>query len=277
MRKTEEYNNLSEQKIKSVTLKKNDTVVYRTASIQRHPLMPEEIVIPAIQIMPTTDQIWDDELQSYVDIAAIKSVRPNGEVIFHEIEFTKAGAGHMILKGDSPADREIHEFMALSNYNGSNPNRDTSKPIHFYCVDENKNSEVERKVRNFKREALNVAADLSADEVRTYIAAIGKDDNRPLELLRNELERIADLDPSGFLDLVNNKQSTMRAMIQRSLLKGAILFDQERSMFTWPNGEAILTVARTTGQDAIDELISYCISSAKGEKVYQTITAKAKK
>jgi len=55
------------------------------------------------------------------------------------------------------------------------------------------------------------------------------------------------------------------------------VFNEEQSRFEWPNKEAILTVARSTGSDAVDELISFCVSSAKGEKVYQTIQSKAKK
>jgi hypothetical protein len=277
MRKTEEYNNLSEKKIKSATLKRGEIAVFRSAAIQRHPFMPEEVVIPTYQGVSPVDQIWDEELQEYVDIAAIKTVKPGGEPEFHEIAFTKIGAGHIILKGDSAGDREIYSFMFLSNFNGSNPDRNTDSPIMYTMIDEIKKSEVERKGRNFKREALNIAADLSADDVRVYSAALGRDDSRSLEVLRNELELLADRDPQGFLELVNNKQSTMKAIINRALLKGVLSFDNERSMFTWPNGEVILTVARATGQDAVDELIAFCISSAKGEKVYQTITAKSKK
>jgi hypothetical protein len=36
-------------------------------------------------------------------------------------------------------------------------------------------------------------------------------------------------------------------------------------------------VARTTGGDNVEELLGYCVSNAKGEKVFQTIQQKSKK
>jgi len=113
--------------------------------------------------------------------------------------------------------------------------------------------------------------------VKNYSAALGKDDTKPVGVLRNELEELADTDPAAFLDLIGNKQAVMKATINRAVTKGVIVFNEEQSRFEWPNKEAILTVARSTGSDAVDELISFCVSSAKGEKVYQTIQSKAKK
>jgi hypothetical protein len=277
MKKTDIYNNVSDSLLKETKLKPGQQAIYRVSSITRNPIDPSEILIPAGVNVPVYDQIWDEEQQEYVDIAAISKINPDGNHMFYELWFLQTQGGHMILTGGRAADQEIHSYLSLCNYNGSNPRRDTSKPIIFELVDEAKKSEQERKNRNFKREALNVAADLSADDVKIYTAALGKDDSKPLEQLRNELEQMADRDPKEFLDLVNNKQSTMKAVINRALLKGVIVFSAEQSRFSWPNGEAILSVARVTGQDAVDELVSFCVSSAKGEKVYQTISAKSKK
>jgi len=88
---------------------------------------------------------------------------------------------------------------------------------------------------------------------------------------------MADNNPKGFLDLIGNKQAAIKATLNRALTKGVILFDSEQSRFTWPNGEVILTVSRTTAGDNIEELLGYCTSNAKGEKVYQTIQSKSKK
>jgi hypothetical protein len=115
------------------------------------------------------------------------------------------------------------------------------------------------------------------DDVKNLVAALGKDDTRKIDILRNELEIFADRDPVGFLEIANNKQAALKAVLNRALTKGVILFNVEQSMFTWPNSEAILTVSRTTGGDNVDELLSYCISSTKGEKVFQTIQSKSKK
>lgn len=277
MRKTELFNNASPELVKSTKLKPGEKVVYRIINIQRNPMDPTKWAIPSITAVPPVDQIYDEQKQEFIDIAAVRTVDPKGEHSFHEIHFYGNQGGMMVLSGGVAAHQEIHSYLSLCNYNASNPNRDTTKDAIFELVDESARSEKERKNRNLKREALNAAYDLSGDEVKNYIAALGQDDTRPMDVLRNHLEAMADNDPKSFLELINNKQAAMKAVINRALTKKVILFDAESSRYTWPNGEAILTVARTTAGDAADELISFCISSAKGEKVYQTIQSKAKK
>lgn len=277
MKKTKIYNNLSDSLLSSTKLKKGEIVTYRVNAINRNPVNPSEVLIPAAVGVPIIDQIWDEEKQDYVDIAAIRSVSPDGNILYHDVWFYGSQGGHMILKGGVAADQEIHSYLALSNFNGSNPNRDTSKEIIFNLVDEKAKSEVDRKTRNVRREALNAAADLSADDVRNYIAALGKDDTKSIEVLRNSLEELADKNPQEFLDLISNKQAVIKATLNRAITKGVILFDVEQSRFTWANGEVITTVARTTGGESVDDLLTYCVSSAKGDKVLQLILQKSKK
>lgn len=252
-------------------------MVYRVSGIQPNPMDPSTWAIPSVKNVPVTDEIYDPIADRYVSIAAIRSVGTDGTITYHDLYFFGSQGGHLILLGGRADHQEIHSYLSLCNYNGSNTNRDDSKEIVFELVDEVAKSQKETKKRNLKREALNSAADLSADDVRNYIAALGQDDTQKIEVLRNKLEAMADSDPEEFIALISNKQATMKATINRALSKGAIMFDTEQSRFTWPNGEAILTVSRTTGGDNVDELISFCVSGAKGEKVYQTLQSKAKK
>lgn len=277
MKKTQLYNDVSKELLESTKLKPNETVTYRLTGLEAHPMDPSRLAIPASKNVPIIDQIYDKNKEQFVDIAAVKSVDAKGEHAFHSIYFYGNMNGIIHLQGGRAADQEIHSYLALCNYNASNPNRDTSKEAIFELVDEGAKSEQERKSRNVKREALNAAADLSVEEVKNYVAAMGWDDSRKTEILRNDLESYADKDPQGFLDLINNKDAVVKAILNRALNKGVIKFDAEQSRFSWPTGEAILTVSRTTGGDNIEELLTYCISSAKGEKVLQTITSKAKK
>jgi hypothetical protein len=277
MRKTNLYNGVSESLVKKTMLKPGEQVVYRLYNMQKNPMNPEKIAIPSAKNVPPVDTIWDEEKSEYVDIACIKSVDAQGNHNFQEIFFYGNMAGHLILQGGRAFDQEIHTYLTLCDYNASKPNRDTTKEIIFERVDEEVKAEKESRTRNIRREALNAAADLTPEEVKDYAAALGKDDSKPVKVLRNELEEMADSQPEDFMSLINNKQAVMKATINRALKKNALVFNEEQSRFEWPNKEAILTVARTTGSDAIEELISFCISSAKGEKVFQTIQSKAKK
>lgn len=277
MKVTKLFNNLSPKLINSTKLKPGEQAVYKVAGIEPNPMDPTKWAIPSAKNVPITDEIWDEEKQEYIPIGAVRSVAADGVHSFYDLFFYGNQGGHMILIGGRAADQDIHSYLSLCNYNGSNPNRDTSKEIIFELVDESVKSAKESKQRNLKREALNAAADLSPEDVRNYTAALGQDDTKKVEILRNYLEEMADNDPVSFLDLINNKQAVMKATINRAITKGVIHFDVEQSRFTWPNGEVILVVSRTTGGDHIEELLGYCATNAKGEKVYQTIQSKSKK
>lgn len=270
------FNQLSDKLIKSTMLKPGQSVTYRLHNIQKDPFDLNRLAIPAVKGVPVIDTIYDEEKGEYVDIAAVRSVDGQGNHLFHEINFYSNMAGHMILTGGRAFDQEIHSYLALCDYNASKPNRDTTKEAIFELVDENASAEKDSRTRNQRREALNAAADLSQEEVKNLAAALGKDDSKSVTVLRNELEELADNDPKAFLDLISNKQVIVTATVNRAIKKGVIIFNQEQSRFEWPNAEVILVVART-GSDAVDEFVSFCTSSAKGEKVFQTIQSKAKK
>lgn len=277
MKKTALYNNLPDEVIAKTKLRPGETVSYRLVGLSVNPMDPSRLAIPSLKSVPSIDQIWDAVTESYIDIAAVKSVDPDGTHNMHKIYFYGNSGGTITLYGGRAVDQEIHSYLSLCNYNKSKEGRDETKEPIFELIDEGKRSEVERKSRNIKREALNAAADLSADEVRDYIAALGMDDSGKIEVLRNHLEEMADKAPTQFMELISNKQAVMKATINRALAKNAIVFNPEQSRFVWPNGEVILTVSRTTGGNHIEELVSFCVSSAKGEKVYSTISTKAKK
>jgi len=277
MKKTTLYNNLPDEVIAKTKLRPGETVSYRLVGLSANPMDPTRLAIPSLKSVPSIDQIWDPVSESYVDIAAVKSVDPDGTHNMHKIYFYGNAGGVITLYGGRAIDQEIHSYLSLCNYNKSKEGRDVTKEPIFELVDEGKRSETERKSRNIKREALNAAADLSADEVRDYIAALGMDDSGKIEVLRNHLEEMADKVPTQFMELISNKQAVMKATINRALAKNLIMFNPEQSRFVWPNGEVILTVSRTTGGNHIEELVSFCVSSAKGEKVYSTISSKAKK
>lgn len=277
MKKTSIYNNLPDEVIAKTKLRPGEVVSYRLVGLSANPMDPSRLAIPSLKSVPSIDQVWDPVSESYVDIAAVRSVDPDGTHNMHKIYFYGNAGGILTLYGGRAVDQEIHSYLSLCNYNKSKEGRDDTKEPIFELVDENKRSEVERKSRNIKREALNAAADLSADEVRDYIAALGMDDSGKIEILRNQLEEMADKTPAQFMELISNKQAVMKATINRAIAKNVIIFNPEQSRFVWPNGEVILTVSRTTGGNHIEELVSFCVSSAKGEKVYSTISTKAKK
>ncbi len=281
MKLVKHFNNLSKELLDSTRLEKHQTVKYRvhTAGVGKRkvtPLMPMVPAIPTAKNVPPTDQIYDQYSKQFVTIGAIRNVKSNGNPGFYDLTFRRTSGGMIVLKGGRVADQEIHSYLMLTDYNGSKPDRDTSKPILFYFVDENKIAEDNSAARKSLRIALNTAADLTEDNVRIYTAARGLDDRRKLSVLRDELEAFAASSPDKFMQFVSAAGTTVNAVVHKAIKNDKIKFNAEQSRFEWPTGEPILTVART-GQDAIEEFGLWLKTDLKGEKVFQLLNVSDKK
>ena len=88
------YNDVSEALLKSTLLKRDEQVVYKVAGIQPDPMNPGKWSMPAAKNVPPTDQIWDEEKQGYVEIAAVKTFDAEGNHTFHDIFFYGSQGGH---------------------------------------------------------------------------------------------------------------------------------------------------------------------------------------
>jgi len=272
MRKTKLYNNVSESLIKDTKLKPGEVVTYRLLNIERNPMDPSRLAMPAHKNVPPVDSVWDEAKGEFVDVAAVRSVDANGSHTFIDIFFTKQNHGYLMLTGGKAEDQEIHTYLSICNYNRSNPNRDVSKPAIFELVDEAKKAEAASRTRNIRRQALNAAADMDLDALKLFVLARGGDETRKQAVLRDEVEAFADSDPEEFMRILNDSVSKVKALINKAVQTGAVRFNAEQSRYEWPQGEVILVVAR--GDEAVEEFANFLTASAKGEKVLKTIESK---
>lgn len=282
MKLVQHYNKISPELLASTKLQPGQTVKYRVKVSGMNgkrtstPLAPNLPAIPVSKNIPPADQIWDDNIKQFVTIGAIRNVKSTGNPAFYDITFRRASGGIITLRAGRVADQEIHSYMMLTDFNGSKPDRDPSKPILFTFIDEEKQAEVRTEARKNRRVALNTAADLSEEDVRTYTAARGLDEKRTMKILRAELEDFADVDPDGFMRFINSADTTVVAVINRAIKNNKIKFNSEQSRFEWPTGETVLAVARS-GNDAIEELATWLRSNERGERVFQQLNTSSKK
>ena len=160
----------------------------------------------------------------------------------------------------------------LSNYNASNPNRDTSVVPLFKLVEAKKEAAESRKQRNLRRDAMNVAAELSAAEVREFIASLNKDQNRDISILRDELEVLAEKDPQQFISLSKDKNKSIQANCKKAIDQKVIKFDKATSSFIWVStGETIVQVPRSSKSSYLQGFTNFVLSNKNGELVYEEI------
>lgn len=227
MIKTKEYNNVKTPP----QLKRNEVKVFQYLNVKADKQNPGKVIMPSVHMIPGVDRVYDKESDDYIDIASIASLGLGGKPTFNTIQFTKQDKGLMVLRGSKTGDREIFQYLMLSNYNASNSNRDTSIVPLFKLVEPKKDAADSRKNRTLRRDAMNVAAELSAAEVREFIAALNKDEKRDISILRDELEIMAEKNPQQFITLSKDKNKSIQATCKAAIDKKIIRFDKATSTF----------------------------------------------
>ena len=244
MIKTKTFNNIAKQP----EFKRTDIKVFQWLHRKPDKLNPGKIEMPIMAIVPNTDRVYDADKDDYVDIAAIKSTGQGGKEILHTIVFM------------------------LSNANASNPDRDTEVRPLYELLNPKAKADQTRKQRSLKREAMNVAAELSGAEVREFVASLGKDETRDLSILRDELELLAEKDPNQFIKLSKNKNKTIHANIKRAIDKEILSFDRATNTFSWSStGETIVQVPRSSKMGHLEGFTNFVLSNKNGENIYQEI------
>jgi len=268
MIKTKEYNNVKTPP----QLKRNEVKVFQYLNVKEDKQNPGKVIMPSVHMIPQVDRVYDKEADDYIDIASIGSLGIAGKPSFNTIQFTKKDKGLMALRGGKTGDREIFQYLMLSNYNASNPNRDTSIVPLFKLVEPKKDAADSRKLRNLRRDAMNVAAELSAAEVREFIASMNKDEKRDISILRDELEIMAEKTPQEFITLSKDKHKSIQANCKAALDKKLIKFDKASSTFIWVStGETIVQVPRSSKTSYLQGFTNFVLSNKNGELVYEEI------
>jgi hypothetical protein len=268
MIKTKEYNNVGDEP----KLGRQEVKVFKYLGIKEDPLNKGEIIMPSVAYVPDVDRVFDPTKDDYVDIANIASLGIGGKPVMSPIAFEKRNQGKLLLRGDKTGDREVFQYLMLSNFNASNPNRDKSVNPLFELVEPAKKANDARKERSLRREAMNVAAELSASEVREFIASMNKDEKRDISILRDELENLAEKDPKQFISLSKDKNKSIQANIKKAIDSKIIKFDKTTNTFMWVStGETIVQVPRSSKTSYLQGFTNFVLSNKNGEVVYEEI------
>lgn len=256
-------------------LKKGEKVTYRLLGIQGDLSNLETFKCPAMKNVPPKDRIVDPITNDFVDIASIKNIGVGGKLSFYDIVFERDFNGILILDGSKISDHEMYEYLELTNYNASNPNRSEDVVAIFEKVDHKAKSEGKRKERTTKRQALNAAAEMSAADVRNFVAAMGWSDDEDLVILRDKVEEYAESNPAEFIKKSKNKQNTIHALVNRAAKKGVIKFAPTSNSWVWSESdETICSVAR--GSQAKETLVAHLVDSPNGAEVMKTLQSALK-
>lgn len=268
-------NDVSEE-LKPKKLQKGEVIIYQMLNGHINPIKEERAtrpyIFPFASEIPSTDRIYDPHKKDYVDIALVESFDKEKNVIPRKIKVFGTTGGKFSCSAGIIADEEQYEYLEMTNYNKSNPNRDESVEPLFERVDVIGTSKANRKKRNDLLEALKYAQALTDGEAKEFAASVGWNETDPIDIIRDKIEEFAQTKPSDFIKTVEAKDREIKAVIKRGIDAGVINYDTQQHKITIAsNNNTLIKMDRVEGVDYLTQAADDVMHNKNGDKVLQTI------
>lgn len=125
----------------------------------------------------------------------------------------------------------------------------------FSRIDEQKYSAEKRAERSLRKKAMDIAEAMSDSEVMKFAAAMSWTETK-VEILRNDIEEMAEQEPAYFLELhaEGGKTIEYQAAVQKAKDKGEIVYNGVDNTYTWKNGKVITMLAVESSKTDIEQM-----------------------
>lgn len=279
MKSNKDINNVSKETIKKLGLSEAKSVTIILAGLRYENGVP---MAPAALAIPAEDRITDPTTGEPVSIANVRNILPNGALDIQNVQIFANEGGMRTYDTGNVSQREELEYLLLSNYNGSNPNRDTTVPIVFYVSNPEAEKKANMKEKLALGKALGIVANMKDAELKTYALARGMEVGSDPEVIRAEIIVHAEKDPHTFMKSIDPEYQHIIATIRKGEYDGLLTFNPATSSWGWAaSGDTIVTLPRSKNQDRYDGFKKWMDESDEAQTVFETIattvgTVKAK-
>lgn len=237
---------------------------------------PNRMTSPAGENVPNIDTIYDpfDEEEPYKIMKYVRStgtdVNGNLTELLGDIDFVKPG----FIYVDAQRQRNLYIHMERSNFNGSNPYRDTTKPIIFTKVDKVRTAKEEKILLESKDDAVAKLRELNATvdgkkELVSFYASTGGNPLDDADLMYTNIRKMVEANPDAFLSAIGSEKTKIKSDLAAAVTAEMIEFLDQKSQWIWKKERTeILPVAR--GLDKNVALYDFVVGK-KGTPVLKEI------
>jgi hypothetical protein len=181
------------------------------------------------------------------------------------LEFTQKNSGMITVP---KTNKQLLQFLSLTDYNGYKENRDTSKKVLFTYIDESAlyNNELDNEVTLDK--AKSIALNCSFEELMDLSLGLDpviRTESREEQAIRWDLLQRAKADPYGFLAVLSNPDTKKKSNLRKAEKAGII--KKLQTGFAWANGQMFLIIP--PGQNAYNFFVGQ--KSNEMQAVYESI------
>lgn len=281
-----ELRQLLEKKIKDF----GDSVRYKfnIGHPDPHPDNRGQTIWPAVWTLgPVTFQITDTyekrpTAQKLKTVGLVKEIDPEKghPISYNRIQVMGTTEGYYQLDLTDPEDVEKCMLLEIHPKHTGGMFFDKSKGEGvFQRIDELAMAKANKSNRAMRLAAQNVAADFSDAEVRDFISALGRDENRHLDILREEIEDLAERQPGLFSDEFSSGWK-VRAVLKRALDKQIIVHHPVEDKITFTTtAETVAVLTRTEGDmKSVNQRLAEALQAQgdTGDKLYKRLEALVK-
>lgn len=240
-------------------LGKNDIAKYRLLGVYDKDTKVKTL---RTEVLPEEETIMDSNGNMY-DIAAIKSTSANGEIKFLDVVFEDVMGCELTLRGNSIDDVKKYERVELSNFNASNPHRDSSVTARFERIEMEADAASRMQERKQKRAALDVVDMMTDAEVDAFIRANNMPNLGAPSANRDQLEGLAERNPTKVLNSPTKHIVEYSDEIAAWKKSKVISYDQRAREWSMYDGKKILTLPKTLGLSPENELMKELFKSTE--------------
>lgn len=240
--------------------------------------------------IPNRDIVFDQDSGNPVPIGYVQGYSPEGVPNLGSIWFpVESECVVVCLSGVKNA--SLYNYLEVSNYNESNPNRDTTTQAIYRRIDSLSNAKQTREQRTERVTALRAVIAMTNDQIKEFIEVnaevlpvrvVSKPNGEyDWETIRDSMERWAEQNPKKFLSMTDTKKSSddseIEALIKSSVEDKIIGFDVDTKSWYGANGKPFLKVNSASKRDSayIYDLVRY-LKTPEGLKVYERLKTASK-
>jgi hypothetical protein len=241
MRKTKELNNLHEKTLPK-PIKKGGSVIYRLLGT-KFDKETGRWIGPLSQNIPSRFTVYDEEKGENVDCAYLRRVNGDGSYQLGEIEFFKHDGFQKTLR-NRPEDIEQYQILELHPLNAANSAEYGVRPV-FERVDEGKKAKALREERIAKKQAMDIALEMSDEQIQAMAISMGINPKLDLEVLRDKIEKYAEEKPLEFVTRGVDLTEEIELAVREAEELRVVTFKKEDNSWYWvANDEKIYAVPR---------------------------------
>jgi hypothetical protein len=228
---------------------------------------------PSIKVLPSEEEIYDPKenktrtIRYAVGESSIYKDEQPQVVVKADIIFQN---GSIIVPYTNPS---LIEFLVLSNHNGENPHRKTSKRIMFNELNPARDAEQALEVEEATARAKALVFTLPFEEIAGYARVCGVNTKRSAAEIKHDMVTLAGKDPKGFMAGLDDPLTKRQQVVMDACTVGVIEISGKGAF--WKHGDQKnLITPIPAGRDGVVWFSEWTMTDEEGKGVFKEVSKK---